>query len=84
MVRVRMADPYLVAKLVRGDEDRIRPCVGLGYCFDPVNQGKAAVCGQIAATGREAKVPRLIAKADRIKKVVVVGGGPRGYPCGAL
>ena len=78
MTRAHMADPHLVSKLARGDEDRIRPCVGLGYCVDRVNQGKAAVCGHNAATGREATMPHLISKAEQSKKVVVVGGGPAG------
>lgn len=78
MTRAHMADPYLVAKLARGDEDRIRPCVGLGYCVDRVNQGKSAVCGHNAATGREASMPHLIATADLARKVVVVGGGVGG------
>jgi 2,4-dienoyl-CoA reductase-like NADH-dependent reductase (Old Yellow Enzyme family) len=78
MTRAHMADPYLVAKLTRGEELHIRPCVGLGYCVDRVNQGKAAVCGHNAATGREALMPHLISKASTAKKVVVVGGGPAG------
>jgi len=78
MTRAHMADPYLVAKLARGEEDRIRPCVGLGYCVDRVNQGKDALCGHNAATGREAKMPHLIRSADVQKKVVIVGGGPGG------
>lgn len=78
MTRAHMADPYLVAKLRGGQDDRIRPCVGLGYCVDRVNQGKAAVCGHNAATGREAVMPHLIPKAENSRKVVVVGGGPGG------
>ena len=78
MTRANMADPYLVAKLTRGEEDRIRPCVGLGYCVDRVNQGKAAVCGHNPATGREAKMPHQIAKSDRLRRIVIVGGGPGG------
>jgi len=78
MTRAHMADPYLVQKLSSGDEERIRPCVGLGYCVDRVNQGKAAVCGHNAAMGREAKMPHIIQPAPKPKKVVVVGGGPGG------
>jgi 2,4-dienoyl-CoA reductase-like NADH-dependent reductase (Old Yellow Enzyme family) len=78
MTRAQITDPHLVHKLMRGDEDRIRPCVGLGYCVDRVNQGKAAVCGHNAATGREARMPHVIRKATNIRKVVVVGGGPGG------
>jgi hypothetical protein len=78
MTRAHIADPHLVAKLMRGEEDRIRPCVGLGACVDRVNQGKPAVCGHNAATGREAVMPHVIAPADTRRKVVVVGGGPGG------
>ncbi|MEM7189183.1 MAG: NADH:flavin oxidoreductase [Pseudomonadota bacterium] len=78
MTRAQIADPYLVTKLERGDEDRIRPCVGLGYCVDRVNQGKPAVCGHNAATGREQALPHVIAPNGVHKKVVVVGGGPGG------
>ena len=78
MTRAQMADPYLVAKLEAGKEDQIRPCVGLGYCVDRVNQGKPAVCGHNAATGREAVVPHVISRGESPKRVVVVGGGPGG------
>ncbi len=78
MTRAHMADPHLVNKLMHGEEDRIRPCVGLGYCVDRVNQGKAAVCGQNAATGREATLPHVIATSVARRKVTVVGGGPAG------
>lgn len=78
MTRAHMADPYLVAKLAAGQEDRIRPCVGLGYCVDRVNQGKPAVCGHNPATGREAIVPHVIPQARAQKTVVVIGGGPGG------
>ncbi|WP_406644763.1 NADH:flavin oxidoreductase [Aliisedimentitalea scapharcae] len=78
MTRAQMADPYLVHKLSRDQEDRIRPCVGLGYCVDRVNQGKPAVCGHNAATGREATMPHVLGTAARSRRVVVVGGGPGG------
>ncbi|MGI3185646.1 FAD-dependent oxidoreductase [Nioella aestuarii] len=78
MTRAHIADPHLVAKLMRGEEERIRPCVGLGACVDRVNQGKPAVCGQNAATGREAVMPHVIAPSGTRRKVVVVGGGPGG------
>ena len=78
MTRAHIADPHLVAKLRRGDEARIRPCVGLGYCVDRVNQGKPTVCGQSAATGREAQLPHVFARSDTSRRAVVVGGGPGG------
>ncbi|WP_372424145.1 oxidoreductase [Salinarimonas chemoclinalis] len=79
MTRAHMADPHLVAKLERGEEARIRPCVGLGYCVDRVNQGKAAVCGHNVATGRELTLPHVVPSTPGARKrVLVVGGGPGG------
>ncbi len=78
MTRAQIADPHLVSKLIRGEEDRIRPCVGLGYCVDRVNQGKPAVCGHNAATGREETLNHVIQASSAKRKVVVVGGGPGG------
>lgn len=78
MTRAQIADPYLVKKMTAGEEQLVRPCVGLGYCVDRVNQGKDAVCGHNAATGREARLshnPRPIPNAG---KVAVIGGGPAG------
>lgn len=79
MTRAHIADPYLVQKLTSSREEEIRPCVGLGYCVDRVNQGKDAVCGHNAASGREAKFAHVFRKdISPDKKVVVVGGGPAG------
>jgi hypothetical protein len=79
MTRAQIADPYLVQKLSNQREEDIRPCVGLGYCVDRVNQGKDAVCGHNAASGREAFLSHVFERdITPGKKVVVVGGGPAG------
>ena len=78
MTRAHIADPWLVSKLQQNKQHRIRPCVGLGYCVDRVNQGKDALCGHNAATGREATMPHVVIKAKSQKHVVVIGGGPGG------
>ena len=78
MTRAHMADPYLVQKLTHKQEERIRPCVGLGYCVDRVNQGKDAVCGHNASTGREQRMPHQITPAEVSKRVLVIGGGVAG------
>lgn len=78
MTRAHIADPHIVRKLVSGREDRIRVCVGMNYCVDRVNQGKDALCGQNAATGREQKLSHTFAAAKNPGKAVVVGGGPGG------
>ncbi|HVO03061.1 MAG TPA: NADH:flavin oxidoreductase, partial [Candidatus Cybelea sp.] len=78
MTRAHMADPHIVAKVMRGEEHRIRPCVGAGYCIDRLYQGGEALCLHNPATGREATMPHAIAPAGQRKHVVVVGAGPAG------
>jgi len=78
MTRAQIADPYLVEKIRNGEEERIRPCVGLGYCVDRVNQGKDAICGHNVVTGREARLDHKPTKSVNRKTIVVVGGGAAG------
>lgn len=77
MTRAHIADPHIVRKIQAGQEDRIRPCVGMGYCIDSIYTGQA-VCIHNPATGRETLLPHEIATATTRKKVVVVGAGPGG------
>jgi len=79
MTRAHMTDPHIVAKLMRGEEARIRPCVGAGYCIDNIYISGAAYCLHNPATGREKTVPQLVSPSDGPKKkAVVVGAGPAG------
>ena len=79
MTRGHMADPYLVSKLARGEESRIRPCVGTNYCIDRIYQGGEALCLHNPATGRERTMPQSIEETSGARlKVVVVGAGPGG------
>ena len=78
MTRAHMADPHIVAKIMRGEEDRIRPCVGANYCLDRIYQGGMALCLHNPSTGRELEQPHEIAKADAPRRFVIVGAGPAG------
>lgn len=78
LTRGHIADPHIVRKLLTGQEDRIRPCVGAAYCIDRVYSGKDAVCLHNAATGRETWLPHEIAPSPTPGRAVVVGGGPAG------
>ncbi len=74
MTRAHMADPHIVNKLMRGEEERIRPCVGASYCMY-----KKVACLHNPASGREEILPQVIERAAVPgRKVVVVGGGPAG------
>ena len=78
MTRAHMADPHLVQKIVEGNEEDIRPCVGATYCLDRIYQGGEALCIHNAATGRELTMPHVIETAPKSRKVVIVGAGPGG------
>jgi 2,4-dienoyl-CoA reductase-like NADH-dependent reductase (Old Yellow Enzyme family) len=74
MTRAHMADPQIVNKLARGEEGRIRPCVGASHCM-----WKKVACIHNPATGREAVLPQIVQRAEKPgRSVVVVGGGPGG------
>ena len=79
MTRAHIADPHLVNKIQRGEEERIRPCVGAGYCLDRIYGEGEALCIHNVSTGREAVLPHVIEpRQGPKKKAVVVGGGPAG------
>ncbi|MER9232945.1 NADH:flavin oxidoreductase [Mesorhizobium sp. M0622] len=73
MTRAHIADPDIVNKILRGEEERIRPCVGATYClYKKVN------CIHNPVSGRETTLSSTIDRAASSKRIVVVGGGPAG------
>ncbi|WP_019203830.1 FAD-dependent oxidoreductase [Tsukamurella sp. 1534] len=78
MTRAHIADPHIVAKIERGDEDRIRPCVGATYCLDEIYQARDAKCIHNPSTGRETALPHTVDRAVRARTAVVVGAGAAG------
>jgi len=79
MTRAHIADPHIVAKLERGDEARIRVCVGASHCINRLHLGMDSLCLQNPATGRESFIPQLISPTTgAVHRVVVVGAGPAG------
>lgn len=85
LTRAQLADPYLVAKVARGEEDRIRPCVGANYCLDAIYESGDAKCIHNPATGREQSLPHLVKPSEaQSKRVVIVGAGPAGLEAGRV
>src|SRR5262249_32026822 len=79
MTRAHLADPHIAVKIQRGEEARIRPCVGAGYCIDRIYEGGDALCIHNPATGREETMPHVVTRTSApALKVVVVGAGPAG------
>ncbi|MEM7378502.1 MAG: FAD-dependent oxidoreductase, partial [Pseudomonadota bacterium] len=65
-------------ELTRGEAERVRPCVGAGYCLDRIYGGRETFCVQNVSTGRELTLTPRIAPAPHTRRAVVVGGGPGG------
>ncbi|OED40950.1 N-methylproline demethylase [Chromatiales bacterium (ex Bugula neritina AB1)] len=79
MTRAHIADPHIVNKLMAGEADRIRPCVGASYCIDRIYGEGEALCLHNVSTGREATMPHTIEPSlQRKKRIVVIGAGPAG------
>jgi 2,4-dienoyl-CoA reductase-like NADH-dependent reductase (Old Yellow Enzyme family) len=74
MTRAQIADPHLVRKIMAGEEDRVRPCVGATHCQSQYRPH----CLHNPATGRETTIGHDTPRAPLRRKVVVVGGGPAG------
>jgi 2-enoate reductase len=72
-----LTDPEYINKLRVGKTDYIRPCLGChDGCFGRLLEGGMGSCAVNPECGRETIVG--IKKADEIKNVVIVGGGPAG------
>ena len=74
MTRAHIADPALVAKLARGDEARVRPCVGATHCMSEMRP----TCLHNPSTGHERELPHEVEPAPERRRVLVAGGGPAG------
>ena len=77
MTRAHMADPHIVKKIASGEEERIRPCVGMGYCLDRLYENGDALCAHNPATGREKTMPHLVPiTSGSTRKIAIIGAGP--------
>lgn len=75
--RALIADPELPNKAASGKLDDIRPCIGCQTCLDCITTWHEPVrCVVNPAVGKEREC--AVQRADRPKKVFVVGGGPAG------
>jgi 2,4-dienoyl-CoA reductase-like NADH-dependent reductase (Old Yellow Enzyme family)/thioredoxin reductase len=75
MARALMADPDLLKKSYRGDEDLVRPCLRCWGCGEIL--GAHTRCAVNPALGRSEKY-RDVRPSFVRKKVVVIGAGPAG------
>ncbi len=79
MTRAQIADPDLVAKLVNGEADRIRPCTRCNQtCQVRDARNPIVTCIGEPTSGRETEDPDWYVPAAHPRDVVVVGAGPAG------
>ena len=76
MGRPLLADPELPAKARAGRVREIRRCISCQNCIDAMEMRRAMDCAVNPFTGREREIPT--SRAEIVKQVVVVGGGPAG------
>lgn len=84
MTRAMICDPEMPGKVARGQMDQIRQCIGCNQaCIDRMHRGYGISCIQHPETGREQQYAHP-AKPGRIKRIMVVGGGPGGMKAAAV
>ena len=80
MARELICDPEFGNKAKEGREDDIRHCIACqDGCIYQVMQAEPILCIQNPAVGREAELGMgTLQAAEKVKRVVVIGGGPAG------
>ena len=74
MTRAHFADPQIVNKIIAGEEETIRPCVGATHCMSPLRP----TCLHNPATGHDRTLKQVIDPAEQKRRVAVIGAGPAG------
>ena len=78
LARALLADPEFPLKAVTGRSKEIVPCIGCNQgCLDRIFNMESVECMVNPRAGREFEVPP-VKKAEKLKKVMIVGGGPAG------
>jgi 2,4-dienoyl-CoA reductase-like NADH-dependent reductase (Old Yellow Enzyme family)/thioredoxin reductase len=73
--RALIADPYWPEKALKGDREKIRPCIACNQgCIERLSKEKVIRCFCNPEVGLEEE----LSPAEAKKKVMVVGGGPGG------
>lgn len=75
MTRANICDPELVSKILHGEVERIRPCVGANTCIANRYTGKPINCMHNAAVSQPGSQLKAAVAA---RKIAVIGAGPAG------
>jgi 2,4-dienoyl-CoA reductase-like NADH-dependent reductase (Old Yellow Enzyme family)/thioredoxin reductase len=79
IARGNLCDPEFSNKAKRGDDARVRKCIGCMNCFKMASLGRAIECAVNPVLGRETYRgdDKLVKNGDG-RKVAVIGAGPAG------
>lgn len=83
MARPFLADSEWVKKAAEGRTDEINTCIGCNQaCLDQIFSRQTASCLVNPRACRETEMPFV--KAERSKKIAVIGAGPAGLSCATM
>jgi 2,4-dienoyl-CoA reductase-like NADH-dependent reductase (Old Yellow Enzyme family) len=84
MARTWIAEPEWMAKIERGEENRIRPCMSCNQgCLGSVVRGLPGTCVLNPVAGREAEFAP-IERVAQPRRIAIIGGGPAGLEMARL
>jgi 2,4-dienoyl-CoA reductase-like NADH-dependent reductase (Old Yellow Enzyme family)/thioredoxin reductase len=76
--RILVADPQWGRKALENRAADIVPCIRCNYCYHISTNRMNVGCTVNPRYGREEIIPFKLERAEKVKKVVVIGGGPGG------
>ena len=83
MARTLIADPHFPVKAAQGKTMEITPCLRCLDCLTGMHTGEHFQCSVNPSAGRELRYRNFVQPVEKLKKVLVVGGGPAGLQAAA-
>ena len=83
MARTLIADPRFPEKAAQGKTMEITPCLRCLDCLTGMHTGEHFQCSVNPSAGRELRYRNFVQPVEKLKKVLVVGGGPAGLQAAA-